>query len=111
MSCAAIAAIVGAVTIPLGDVQYPDTLTIAPHPDFAAQVCYFNNPSEQTVSGTYHLVLPPSGPTVRVFVLAATDETVTVTPDAQHSLFPAGADTQTAPDGEARTFFVIGGLM
>lgn len=111
MTCSAIAAIAGAVTIfhSYANSTTPDTITLAPHPQYAAQVCYYNHEAQASSQGAFNLQL---NETMKVtgYVEVGDGELVTVTPPAGYSVWPADTQTQLIPDGSIAIFIIVGGL-
>lgn len=100
MTCAAIAALAGAVTMHLpmahlaiGMGKSPDVLVIAPSDEGAALVCYHNSADKTSNSATHDLQLGDLTIRVRIEVGPGEAEIITITPPAGYVAEP--------PDGAA----------
>jgi hypothetical protein len=112
MTCSTIAALAGAVTLSLTTPGHPpgdrDTLTLAPHETYAAQVCYLNSPSQLSLHGLHEITMGELTVTVGVEVGYA--ETITVRPPPGYWVWPVEDATQMIHDGEAAVFFIVAGI-
>lgn len=112
MSCSAIAAIAGAVTLTLTGNHHPqgvkDRVVLAPHESYAAQVCYANSDAQLSVHGFHTITM--DGLTVTVFVEVGGQETITVIPPPGYWVFPTDSAVQSIHDGEEAVFYILEGV-
>jgi hypothetical protein len=107
MTCSAIAAIAGAVSITLG----ADQLVLAPHPTASAQLCYHNAAEQQSGHGYWRIAMGGMVVTGYLTVVAAGEpETLTVNPPTGHWIWPADAAISVVPDGGTVTMLVMRGM-
>ena len=112
MTCATLAAIAGAVVVPLVNSNLPtkhDVLVIAPSEEAIAEVCYHNHAGRVSFGGTWDATL--NGVTVSIKVqVRDNEERITLTPSIGYTVFPADDAQADVPDGETHTALIYGGL-
>lgn len=103
MTCAAAAAIAGAVSVMAGG----DRIVLAPSDNAAALVCYHNGPNVSR-QGDYALTL--DGLTVHFRLDVRGDETLTVMPPAGYMVWPPEGAESAVQDGQSVTVKIIMGV-